>query len=81
MRVVYELQNQIRDLTEQIKELEKFREETKEMYEGIKSILKVFSMIEKFCIWLVKVSAAVAAMYAGWRFIGKQLAENLKSAL
>lgn len=40
-----------------------------DIYKGFKATVKVFGIIEHVCVFLVKVSAALAALWAFWKYV------------
>lgn len=47
-----------------------------ELYEGITVLIKVFSGIEKFAVWVAKVAAAAGILWAIWKFTIIQAIED-----
>ena len=77
---IRELKEKLSGVEEKLEKLEVSIAEAKEMYDALKSILRVFSMIEKGCIFIVKISAAVGAMYASWKYVLAKIAEHIRNS-
>ncbi len=64
---------------EQAKDFQESIKEGKEMYDGIKSILRTFAFIERACVWLTKVGIVIGGVYASYKFFVAELIRNLTS--
>lgn len=64
---------------EQAKDFQASVKEGKEMYDGIKSILRTFAFIERACVWLTKVGIVIGGVYASYKFLLAELIRNLTS--
>lgn len=64
-----ELLQKLTELLHRLDKLEAQAEETREIHDNIKSIAKVFTLIEKLCVALVKLGAVVGGAYAAYKFI------------
>lgn len=47
-----------------------------DIYKGFKATVRVFGMVERFCVFLLKVSAAAAALWATWKYIIMQTIQH-----
>ena len=48
-----------------------------EVYEGLKSFLKVLSWAERFAVGLVKIAAAIGVIIALWKFVIQESIRNI----
>lgn len=77
---IRELKEKLSGVEEKLEKLEVSMAEAKEMYDALKSILRVLSMLEKGCIFIVQISAAVGAMYASWKYVLVKIAEHIRNS-
>lgn len=72
-----ELLQKLTELLHRLDTLEEQVKETKEIYDNIKSVAKVFSLLEKLCVFLVKAGAVVGGAYAAYKFIVADIASKV----
>ena len=72
-----ELLQKLTELLHRLDKLEKQAEETREIHDNIKSIAKVFTLLEKLCVTLVKLGAVVAGCYAAYKFVLADIASKV----
>lgn len=72
-----ELLSKLSELIGRLDVLEEQSKEVTELYTNLKSIIRVFSWIEKACVWIVKVGAVIGLLYTAYRFIITDIAKNI----
>ena len=67
----------LRSNTEAQLEMKKTHDDIMEVYKGIKAAIKVFGVVERIALFITKVTAAGAVVWASWRFVFKETLERL----
>ena len=84
-KIIQELKTQMHEMTQQMEILqekintfEKSMEDAAEIWNNLRSVLRVFALFEKFCVWVIKIAGFCAALYAGWKIVILEFARYIK---